>query len=296
MVNPQDKRAGVGYLMTQRKYSQRQACALVRVTRSSARYQSRIKPEEVELRAQIRQLANRHQPYGCPRITALLQREGGPVNHKRVHRLWKLEGLQLPRRKPRKQRRGPKGEVVNRAEHYNHVWSYDFLEDRTESGSKLRILTVLDEYTRECLETQVERSIAAAKVIDTLEWLSLIRGLPDYIRSDNGPEFVAKAIQQWLKDNQCQTIYIEPGCPWENPYIESFNGKLRAECLDRYAFGNGGEAQEITADWREEYNRYRTHSSLSYQTPEEFAANVARPLGLVDNAQLGPKALTLSGT
>jgi putative transposase len=296
MVSPQAKRAGVGYLMTHRKYSQRQACELVRVTRSSARYRSRIKPEEVELRAQIRQLANRHQTYGCPRITALLPREGSPVNHKRVHRLWKLEGLQLPRRKPRKQWRGPKREVVNRAEHYNHVWSYDFLEDRTESGSKLRILTVLDEYTRECLEIRVERSIAATKGIDTLEWLGLVRGLPDYIRSDNGPEFVAKAIQQWLKDNHCQTIYIEPGSPWENPYIESFNGKLRAECLDRYAFANGPEAQEITTGWKEEYNRYRPHSSLGYQTPEEFAASVARPLGLIDNSRLRPKTLTLSGT
>jgi transposase InsO family protein len=117
--------------MTHRKYSQRRACALVRVARSSARYQSRIKPEEVELTAQIRQLANRHQAYGCPRITALLRREGCPVNHQRVHRLWKLEGLQLPRRRPRKQRWGPKGEVVHQAEYYNHVWSYDFLEDRT---------------------------------------------------------------------------------------------------------------------------------------------------------------------
>jgi putative transposase len=222
MVSPQAQGAGVGYLMTHRQYSQRQACELVGVARSSARYRSRINPEEVELRAQMRQLANRHQTSGCPRIRALLRREGSPVNHKRVHRLWKLEGLQLPRRKPRKQRRGPKGEVVNQAEHYHHVWSYDFLEDRTESGSKLRILTVLDEYTRECLEIWVERSIAAPKVIDTLEWLGLVRGLPEYIRSDNGPEFVAKAIQRWLKDNHCQTIYIEPGSPWENPYIESF--------------------------------------------------------------------------
>ena len=296
MVSPHAKRAGVRYLMTDRKYSQRQACALVRVARSSARYQSRIKPQEVELIAGIRQLANRHQAYGCPRITALLRREGCSVNHKRVHRLWKLEGLQLPRRKPRKQRRGPKVEVVHQAEYYNHVWSYDFLEDRTESGNKLRIPSVLDEYTRECLEIRVERSIAAVKVIDTLEWLALVRGLPDYIRSDNGPEFVAKTIRQWLKDNHCQTIYIKPGSPWENPYIESFNGKLREECLNRYAFANGREAQEITAGWREEYNRYRPHSSLGYQTPEEFANSIVRPLDILDNAHIGPKTLTLSGT
>jgi putative transposase len=296
MVSPQAQRSGVEYLMAQWQYSQRHACELVKVARSSARYQSRIHPEEVELTAQVRQLAQGHPSYGCPRITALLRREGYPVNHKRVHRLWKQEGLQLPRRRPRRQRRGPKGEVVNRAQYYNHVWSYDFLEDRTESGNKLRILTVLDEYTRECLEIRVERSISATKVIDTLEWLGLVRGLPDHIRSDNGPEFVAHAIQQWLGDNHCQTIYIQPGSPWENPYIESFNGKLREECLNRYAFASGREAQKITTGWKEEYNQYRPHSSLGYQTPAEFAASVVRPLEPSDNAPEVQKALTLSGT
>jgi putative transposase len=161
----------------------------------------------------------------------LLRREGYQVNQKRVHRLWKEEGLQLPRR-PRKRRRGPKGEVVPKAEYINHVWSYDFLEDRTQQGGQLRLLTVLDEFTRECLEIRVERSITAAQVIDTLDWLALVRGLPAYIRSDNGPEFIAKAVQQWLEGNHCRTIYIEPGSPWEIPYIESFNGKLREECLN----------------------------------------------------------------
>jgi putative transposase len=296
MVSPQAKRAGVEYLMRQREYSQRQACTLVRAARSSIRYQSSIKPQESRLRAHVRELASRHQVYGCPRITAVLRREGCLVNHKRVHRIWKSEGLQLPRLRPRKQRRGPKGEVVNQAEYYNHVWSYDFLEDRTESGNKLRILTVLDEYTRECLEIRVERSISATKVIDTLEWLGLVRGLPEYIRSDNGPEFVAVAIRNWLGENHCQTIYIEPGSPWENPYIESFNGKLRAECLNQYSFANGREAQEITTGWREEYNRYRPHSSLGYQTPAEFAASVPRPLHQLADTQLRPGTLTPSGT
>lgn len=296
MVSPQARRVGVDYLMTHWQYSQRQACELVRVARSSARYQPQSHPEEVELMSQIRRLAQENPAYGCPRITALLRRQGCLVNHKRVHRLWKQEGLQLPRRRPRKQRRGPKGEVVNRAEYYNHVWSYDFLEDRTEAGSKLRILTVLDEYTRECLEIRVERSISATKVIDTLEWLGLVRGLPDYIRSDNGPEFVAQAIQQWLQENHCQTLYIKPGSPWENPYIESFNGKLREECLNRYAFANGREAQDIITGWREEYNHYRPHRSLGFQTPAEFTASVVQPLEQSDLAPVDSKTLTLSGT
>ena len=179
----------------------------------------------------------------------------------------------------------------------NHVWSYDFLEDRTEQDSKLRILAILDEFTRESLEIRVERSISSARVIDSLEWLGLIRGLPAHIRSDNGPEFVAQAVQNWLGEKGCQTIYIKPGSPWENPYIESFNGKLREECLNRHAFANGPEAQEIVSNYREEYNRYRPHSSLGYQTPAEFAASYASTQGLADSREtLVPNPLTLIGT
>jgi transposase InsO family protein len=214
------------------------------------------------------------------RITVMLEREGRRVNRKRVHRLWKLDGLQIPGRRPRKRRRGPEGEVIHQARYPNHVWSYDFLEDRTEQGGKIRILTVLDEFTRESLEIRVERSIPSARVIDTLEWLGLVRGLPAHIRSDNGPEFVAKEVRKWLRGKGCQTIYINPGSPWENPYIESFNGKLRTECLNRHAFANGREAQEIVTNWRDEYNKYRPHSSLGYQTPEEFASTFSDPMNL----------------
>jgi transposase InsO family protein len=279
--------------MTERSYSQRRACGLVRITRSSARYQARKKPEEHDLRAHIRGLASRLPSYGCPRISEMLGREGHQVNHKRVHRLWKLEGLQIPRRRPRKRRRGPEGEVIHRAEYPNHVWSYDFLEDRTEQGNKLRILAVLDEFTRESLEIRVERSISSAKVIDSLEWLGLVRGLPALIRSDNGPEFVAQAVQNWLGEKGCQTIYITPGSPWENPYIESFNGKLREECLNRHDFANGREAQEIVTNWREEYNKYRPHSSLGYQTPEEFASAFEKPLELPGPGEVRVPILSL---
>ena len=170
--------------------------------------------------------------------------------------------------------------MIHQARYPNHVWSYDFLEDRTEQGGKIRILTVLDEFTRESLEIRVERSIPSARVIDTLEWLGLVRGLPAHIRSDNGPEFVAKEVRKWLRGKGCQTIYINPGSPWENPYIESFNGKLRTECLNRHAFANGREAQEIVTNWRDEYNKYRPHSSLGYQTPEEFASTFSDPMNL----------------
>jgi len=166
---------------------------------------------------------------------------------------------------------GPTGRIINKAEYPDHVWSYDFIEDRTERGGKLRILVIIDEYTRECLATRVEPSIPAPVVIEVLEWLFLTRGVPKYLRSDNGPEFISKAVRQWLKESGCQTLFIKPGSPWENGYIESFNDKLRDECLNREVFRNGGEAQAIVKNWRQEYNNYRPHSSLGYLTPAEFA-------------------------
>jgi len=272
VVSPQAKRQCVAYLMAEKDYSQRRVCQLIGISRSVARYEARQKEDEAELRKEIRDLADRHKIYGYRRITALLRREGSRIiNEKRVHRIWKAEGLQLTRRKPRKRRFGPQGEVIHKAERRNHVWSYDFLEDRTEKGDKLRFLTVMDEFTRESLAILVGRSISSTQVIDLLEWLFLVHGAPEHIRSDNGPELVAQAVQGWLAQRQCQTIYITPGSPWENPYIESFNGKFRAECLDRYVFVNVQEAQEIAENWRYEYNHYRPHSSLGYLTPVEFA-------------------------
>ena len=166
---------------------------------------------------------------------------------------------------------GSTGGIVNKAGYPNHVWSYDFVEDRAERGGKLRILVIIDEYTRECLAIGVEPSIPALVVTRMLEWLFLTRGVPKYIRSDNGPEFISKAVCQWVKESGCQTLFIKPGSPWENGYIESFNDKLRDECLNREVFRNGGEAQAIVEAFRQEYNNYRPHSSLGYLTPAEFA-------------------------
>ena len=275
MVSPPAKRCGVRELMDVRDYSERHACGVVSIARSSARYVPHPRGDEQALRDRIRELANEHKEYGCPRIIALLRREGSIVNKKRAHRIWKEEGLQLTHRRPKKRRHGPKGEVIHRAEYPNHVWTYDFVEDRTERGRKIRMLTIVDENTRECLAILVARSIPGEKVINTLEWLFLTREAPAYIRSDNGPEFIAKTVRGWLKARCCQTIYIEPGSPWENPFIESFNGKLREECLNRYEFVSILEAQEIVEAWRIEYNTYRPHSSLNYLTPVEFANQCA---------------------
>ena len=272
MVTLPERRKAVSQLRKVNGHSERLACSLVGVARSSYRYVSKARQaDESLLRERIKDLANRHPRYGCPRVTAMLHREGWKVNKKRVHRIWKEEGLQV-KRKPKKRRRGPKGEVVNKAEYANHVWSYDFMEDRTESGNRIRFLNLMDEYTRECLAIEARRSSGAGEVIECLEWLFLTRGVPQYIRSDNGPEFVAQAVRNWLKQEGCKTIYIEPGSPWENPYIESFNGKFRDECLNMELFRNIIEAQQVADSWRQEYNEYRPHSSLENLTPKEFAS------------------------
>lgn len=209
--------------------------------------------------------------YGYRIIAAMLKQDGYQINRKRVYRIWRQQGLQLPRRRAVTRRYGDSTGRLQRATRPNEVWSYDFLESRTERGGKLRMLTVLDEYTRECLIIHVARSISSCQVIQILEWLFLVRGAPNYLRSDNGPEFIAFALQQWLRDHHCHTLYIKPGSPWENPFIESFNGTFRAECLNCWVFADGREAQTIIEQWRQEYNHHRPHSSLGYMPPAAFA-------------------------
>jgi len=241
------------------------------ITRSSHRYEAKPAADEEDLRAKIRYLADENKAYGYRMVTAKIREEGWLVNKKRVQRIWREEGLQQTRRKPRKRFVGPKGEVRQKATHPNHVWSYDFTEDHTEKGGKLRILTIMDEFTRECLFIHVAKSIRSKAVINILEWLFLVQGVPEHIRSDNGPEFIAKVLRKWLTKQDCETIYINPGSPWENPFIESFIGTLINECLDQYLFIHGREAQEVIEAWQYEYNHYRPHSSLGYMTPAAFA-------------------------
>lgn len=270
----------MAHLVRDGQCSQRRACGLLSVPRASLRYAPRARPEDEALQAHLRELALRHRRYGYRRATQLLHREGVTVNVKRVHRLWKDAGLGLHKKRPKRRRYGPKGEVAQRAQHPRHVWTYDFVEDRTARGGRLKILAVVDEYTRECLALHVDKRITAQGVVNVLEWLFLVNGRPEHIRSDNGPEFIAKAVQDWLARKGTNTLYIRPGSPWENAYIESFNDKFRDECLNMEIFKNGSEAREVIEAWRREYNELRPHSSLNYMTPSEFAAqcrNSGRP-------------------
>jgi putative transposase len=199
----------------------------------------------------------------------LLRAEGWQVNHKRVERIWRQEGLKVPQKQPKRGRLWLNdGSCIRlRPESKNHVWSYDLMVARTQDGRAFRILTILDEYTRECLSIRVARRVTAQDVIYELGDLFLDRGIPEHIRSDNGPEFTARAIRQWLRDLGVKTLYIEPGSPWENGYIESFNGKLRDELINGEIFTTLFEAQVLIESWRKDYNQIRPHSALGYRPP-----------------------------
>jgi len=226
--------------------------------------------DEKQLTDDIIALATRYGRYGYRRITALLNNEyGWRVNHKRVERIWRQEGLKVPKKQPRRGRLWLNdGSCIRlRPEHKDHVWSYDFMVDRTADGRAFRILTIIDEYTRECLAILVDRRITSQDVIDKLYQLFVFRGLPEHIRSDNGPEFTARAIRAWLNRLGVKTLFIERGSPWENGYIESFNGKLRDELLNREVFTTLTEAKVLIERWRKEYNKERPHSALKYRPP-----------------------------
>ena len=225
--------------------------------------------DEARLVERMVQLASEYGRYGYRRITAMLRWEGWKVNHKRVERLWGQEGLKVPSKQPKRRRLWlHDGSCVRlRAAHRDHVWSYDFMQERTPDGRAIRLLTVVDEYTRECLAIDVKRRMNHQDVLDRLERLFVERGVPQYIRPDNGAEFTARAVQDWLQDLQVQTLYIEPGSPWENGYVESFNGKLRDELLNVELFDTLWEAQVLTQRWRRIYNQERPHSSLGYRPP-----------------------------
>jgi putative transposase len=229
----------------------------------------KVRFDEAALTAAIIDLAKQYGRYGYRRITALLRRRGWRVNSKRVQRIWRQEGLKIPAKQPKRGRLWLNdGSCLRlRPEHKNHVWAYDFVTDRTSDGRAFRMLTVVDEYTRESLAIRVERKLNSTHVLETLSELFLRRGPPAHIRSDNGPEFCAEAVKKWLKRLAVKTLFIEPGSPWENGYVESFNGKLRDELLNGEIFTTLKEAQVLIADWRDHYNRIRPHSSLGYRPP-----------------------------
>jgi transposase InsO family protein len=255
--------------------SERRACGHAGVCRATVRYEGRAEDSvNVLIREELRRLSERYRCYGTPRMTELVRRQGYRVNHKRVERLWKLEGLPLPRRRSRKRRRSSGPGLVLRAVRPNEVWSYDFIHDRTQYGQKLKMLTVLDECTRECLEIRVDKRMDSRHVMETLEELIAERGIPRYARSDNGAEFVSRRLTEWLRERGVEPVFIEPGSPWENGYLESFHGKLRDECLNEEIFWSRGEAQVVVDWYRDVYNGERPHSSLGYRTPAEVAAGV----------------------
>jgi transposase InsO family protein len=220
-------------------------------------------------------LASEYGRYGYRRITSLLNEAGWSVGTDRVQRIWRREGLKVPRKhKPRRRLWLNDGSCIRlRPERRNHVWSYDFVEARTHDGRKLRLMTLIDEFTRECLAIRVARRINSLGVIETMADTMIVRGIPGHIRSDNGPEMTAKIVRKWLADIGSKTLYIEPGSPWENGYCESFNGKLRDECLNQEIFYSLREAQVVIEQWRAHYNTKRPHSALGYRPPAPQTIN-----------------------
>jgi transposase InsO family protein len=249
--------------------SERRACQVIGQPRSTQRRVLRVADDEERLTAAIIELATMYGRYGYRRITALLRAAGWLVNKKRGERIWRREGLKVPRRQPKKGRLWLNdGSCVRlRPERANHVWAYDFVEDRTHDKRKFRMLCVVDEFTREALAIKVDRKLNSAEVLETLADLMLERGVPEHIRSDNGPEFVAQAVRDWIAAVGSKTAFIEPGSPWENGYVESFNSKLRDELLNREIFYSLREAQILIEGWRQHYNAIRPHSAHRWTPP-----------------------------
>ena len=270
MVSPSSKRRAAKVGIEGSGSSTALAYRALGLTRSAYYRSSRESVQSRRIRKELIELSLKHPRYGYRRITALLRRDGFEINPKKVARIRREEGLKVSKRQKRTRRVGVSTAERLKAERPRHVWSWDFVEDQTENGSRFRILTLIDEYTRECLATHAAWSIRAVDVITVVVAAIERYGAPEHIRSDNGPEFIAYAIQDWLSDQGVKTLYITPGSPWENGHIESFHDKFRDECLNRALFGSLLEARVIVESWRMEYNEKRPHSSLRYLTPSEY--------------------------
>ena len=292
MVSPSAKRRAVKLVIETGIGTTAEACRALELARSSYYRNSTASLESRQMHGHIVQLSQDHPRYGYRRVTALLRRGGQEINAKRVQRVRRKEGLQVSRKQRKLRRLGLSTAERQRATQANHVWSWDFVEDQTENGTRFRVLTLIDEHTRECLAVHVDWSIRAVDVITVVEAAMARYGVPTHLRSDNGPEFIAYAIQDWLKSKNVKTIYITPGSPWENAYIESFHDKLRDECLNREVFGSLWEARVVIEQWRLYYNAERPHSSLGYQTPVEFAGRGIGCSGLRSGYALPPSRTT----
>jgi transposase InsO family protein len=260
--------------------SERRACRVLGQPRATQRYEAEPDEYEARLVTRMKELAVSHPRWGHRRIGALLRGEGWQANRKRIQRLWRAEGLKVPKAKKRKRRRLPgkaQGTQHRRAQRPNEVWAYDFVSDETRDGRRLRFLVVEDEFTRECLAIEARRSFRACDVRRVLERLLAERGVPGHLRSDNGPEFIAKALQAWLAEQGLSTLYIKPGSPWQNAFSESLNNRVRDELLNTELFASLLEAQILADQWRERYNRTHPHSALGMQSPGAFAGNWPAP-------------------
>ena len=272
--------------------------------RGTQRYVKRRPIDEQQLLAEMRRIARRRPRFGSPRVHQELRQLAWRVNHKRVERLWREEGMQVPGKQHKRRRLSWGGSenscVRRRALRPNHVWTYDFLTDRTEDGRQLKLLVVVDEFTRENLAIEVARSFTARQVIDVLQYVFAVRGAPEFIRSDNGPEFVAREVVRWLDQASVKTLFIAKGSPWENGYVESFNSRFRDELLDRELFLGLEDARWVIDRWRLDYNHHRIHSALDYQTPAAFAAgwlaSVRATPSLQQARRTTPDSLTHAGT
>ena len=277
MVGARVRRQQVAYART-RGLSSRRACALLTVARSALGYRSRLAERDAPVLDAMRTLAGQYPRFGYRKIQVYLERQGHVMSAERMHRLWRQAGLQVPRRRPR--RRIATGRPRPHAPtDINHVWAYDFVFDTCADGRSLKCLTVVDEFTRECLAIDVAGSIRSGRVIEILTQLVSVHGAPRYLRSDNGPEFIATAILRWLQAAGIETAFIDPGKPWQNATDESFNGKLRNECLTLEWFRNRREAQVGIERWRRHYNEDRPHMSLGNRTPSEYKSTITSQSG-----------------
>ncbi len=257
--------------------SERRACKIVGLYRATRRYETKEDVMNKVITPKIVQYASEYGRYGYKRVTALVRAEGFLINHKRVYKIWRKEGLKVPMRQPKRGRLwlNDGSCIRKRPEYKNHVWSYDFVHDYTYDGRVIKMLTIIDEYSRECLAIKVSRRLSSLDVLEQLADLFLIHGAPKYIRSDNGPEFIAQRLRDWFSKLKVSPLFITPGSPWENGYIESFNGKLRDELLNGEIFFTLKEAQVLIERWRKNYNTVRPHSSLGYKPPAPEAIMVA---------------------
>ena len=270
MVTPASRRTAAGVMITEFRRSQRHACSLAGLSRSTCRYRS-IRPQEDELRARLRELAHQRPRFGYRRLGIFLRRDGIRLNHKKLLRLYRSEGLVLPRKRP-KRRLWQRPKPLLPATRPNERWSMDFVSDRLQSGRRFRILTMVDDYTREWKAAVVDTSIGGVRVVRLLEELRDTTGLPTAIVTDNGPEFTSRAFLSWAERRGVDLRFIQPGKPTQNAFVESFNGSFRDECLNTHWFTTLDDARREIETWRADYNDVRPHSSLEDRTPTEFAA------------------------